>query len=218
MKMKKVLALVATGIMAFGLCMVVSAEDSTPASASGNSASGNSVASTSEEAAGAAETYDAGTEAFALEIEATGVSQTTYFAAAEEGKSIAEYISNSVTEVPGLEEATPVGQGGKVILDGKVSNVNFSVQKPVLAQVNSAKAQAAALGGDVLNVVKIQSTTTFGTASVNFYMPGVTADQKIQVYQYVDKEWVSVDVAEVRADHVVVDMTSLGVFAFIQVQ
>lgn len=49
-------------------------------------------------------------------------------------------------------------------------------------------------------------------------MPGVTAEQKIQVLQYVDKQWVNLNVAEVREDHVVVDMTSLGVTAFVEVQ
>ncbi len=59
----------------------------------------------------------------------------------------------------------------------------------------------------------------FDTATVNFYMPGVTAGQNIQVYQYdyTNGQWTGVAVAEVREDHVVVDMTSLGVLAFIEV-
>lgn len=50
-------------------------------------------------------------------------------------------------------------------------------------------------------------------------MPGVTAGQNIQVYQYdyINGQWTSVAVAEIREDHVVVDMTSLGVLAFIEV-
>ena len=50
-------------------------------------------------------------------------------------------------------------------------------------------------------------------------MPGVTAGQNIQVYQYdyANGQWISVAVAEVREDHVVVDMTSLGVLAFFEV-
>ena len=84
--------------------------------------------------------------------------------------------------------------------------------------MSSAKAQAAALGGKVLNVANIQANVSFGTASVNFYMPGVTTGQNIQVYRYANGQWVSVNVSEVRDDHVVVDMTSLGVLAFIQIQ
>ncbi|MDE6891714.1 MAG: hypothetical protein K2P50_07960, partial [Lachnospiraceae bacterium] len=84
--------------------------------------------------------------------------------------------------------------------------------------VDWAKAQADTIGGKVLNVVDPKSTAVFETATVNFYMPGVTAEQKIQVFQYVDKQWVNLNVAEVREDHVVVDMTSLGVTAFVEVQ
>lgn len=204
--MKRLLALITAGVMTCGACMMVSA-------APGSSISGNSISENS-----ASSGYDAGSEAYALEIQATGVSAQVYIAALEEGKSIGEYVSNSVVEVPGLDKVTPVGQGGKIVLDGQNSNVSFSVQKPLPAHVNAAKAQAAALGGNVLNVVKIQANVSFGTASVNFYMPGVKTGENIQVYQYADGQWNSVNVAEIRDDHVVVDMTSLGVLAFIQVQ
>lgn len=204
--MKRLLALITAGVMTCGACMMVSA-------APGSSISGNSISGN-----GASSGYDAGSEAYALEIQATGVSAQVYIAALEEGKSIGEYVSNSVVEVPGLDKVTPVGQGGKIVLDGQNSNVSFSVQKPLPAHVNAAKAQAAALGGNVLNVVKIQANVSFGTASVNFYMPGVKTGENIQVYQYADGQWNSINVAEIRDDHVVVDMTSLGVLAFIQVQ
>ena len=206
--MKRFLALIAAGIMVCGACLVVSA--ATGDSVSGNSISGNSAGGSDFE-------YDADSEAYALEIQATGVSTQVFIAALEEGKTISEYISNSVMDVPGLDSVTPVGQGGKVILDGQASNVSFSVQKPLPAHVSSAKAQAAALGGKVLNVVNIQANVSFETASVNFYMPGVTTGQNIQVYQYANGQWISVNVSEVRDDHVVVDMTSLGVLAFIQI-
>ena len=157
-------------------------------------------------------------EAFALEIAATGIPYEAWLGAENEGKTMGEYLSNSVMELPGLDEVTPVGQGGGVVLDGKVSNVSFSIQKPLLTYVDWAKAQADTIGGKVLNVVDPKSTAVFETATVNFYMPGVTAEQKIQVFQYVDKQWVNLNVAEVREDHVVVDMTSLGVTAFVEVQ
>lgn len=202
--MKRFLALIIAGVMVCGACLVVSA-------APCDSVSGNSI---SENSAGE---YDAEGAAFMREIEESGVSQEVFFAAQNEGKSVREYISNSVITVPGLDEVTPVGQGGKIIIDGKTSNVNFSVQKPLLAHVNAAKTQAASLGGSVLNVVNMYSNVSFATASVNFYMPGVKTGENIQVYQYVNGQWVSLSVSEIRDDHVVVDMTSLGVLAFIQI-
>lgn len=210
--MKRLLALITAGVMVCGACMMVSAAPDS--SVSGNSISGNSTCSEGSSSSG----YDAGSEAYALEIQAAGVSSQVYVAALEEGKSISEYVSNSVVEVPGLEEVTPVGQGGKIVLDGQSSNVCFAVQKPLPAHVSAAKTQAAALGGSVLNVVNIQANVSFGTASVNFYMPGVKTGENIQVYQYANGQWNSVKVSEIRDDHVVVDMTSLGVLAFIQVQ
>ena len=209
MKIKRILALIAAGVMTISACMVVSAEESKE-SVSGNQV--NAVVDSREaEMARAA-------EAFALEIAATGIPYEAWLGAENEGKTIGEYLSNSVMELPGLDEVTPVGQGGGVVLDGKVSNVSFSIQKPLLTYVNWAKAQADTIGGKVLNVVDPKFTAVFETATVNFYMPGVTAEQKIQVLQYVDKQWVNLNVAEVREDHVVVDMTSLGVTAFVEVQ
>lgn len=217
--MKKFLALMMSGILVVGACMVVSAAPSS-GSISGNGAGDSANNSASDTAIdSAANSIEAEIAAdFAAEVQASGVSSAVYTAATDAGLTVAEYVSNSVVEVPGLDEATPVGQGGNIILDGKASNVNFSVQKPLLTHVNSAKTQAAALGGNVLNVVNIQANVSFGTASVNFYMPGVTTGENIQVYQYADGQWVSVNVSEVRDDHVVVDMTSLGVLAFIQIQ
>lgn len=209
MKIKRILALIAAGVMTISTCMVVSAEESKE-SVSGNQV--NAVVDSREaEMARAA-------EAFALEIAATGIPYEAWLGAENEGKTMGEYLSNSVMELPGLDEVTPVGQGGGVVLDGKVSNVSFSIQKPLLTYVDWAKAQADTIGGKILNVVDPKSTAVFETATVNFYMPGVTAEQKIQVLQYVDKQWVNLNVAEVREDHVVVDMTSLGVTAFVEVQ
>lgn len=198
--------------MVCGACMVVSAAPDS--SVSGNSVSGNSAGGGSGSSAEEAELA----AAFASEVQATGVSSQVYTAALDAGLTVSEYMNNSVIETPGLDEVTPVGQGGKIVLDGESSNVTFSVQKPLPAHVNAAKAQAASLGGKVLNVVNIQANVSFGTASVNFYMPGVKTGEKIQVYRYANGQWTSLNVAEVRDDHVVVDMTSLGVFAFIQVQ
>ena len=162
-------------------------------------------------------TYDRGQEADALAAEASGIPQAASFAAAEEGKTVGEYANNAVVNVPGLAETTPVAQGGNVIINGEATNQTFSVQKALPAHVDYAKAQAAAIGGKVLNVADIKGSVSFETATVNFYMPGVVAGQNIQVYQYVDGQWVDVSVAEIREDHVVVDMTKYGVLSFVEV-
>lgn len=137
-------------------------------------------------------------------------------AATAEGKTVGEYMNNAVTELPGLENVTPVGQGGHVIINGAPSNQTFSVLKPHYAYVTYAKTLANGLGGKVLNVATIKASVSFNTATVNFYAKGVKAGQNIKVYQYVNGSWVEVEVTEIRDDHVVVNMTSLGTLAFIE--
>lgn len=151
-------------------------------------------------------------------IEASYVSAEVSAAAAAEGKSVGEYMNNAVTSVPGIDNAVPIGQGGHVIINGAPSNHTFSVLKPEKGNVTSAKEYAETLEGTILNVVKIDAKVkNFQTATVNFYMKGVVAGQNIKVFQLVKGEWVEVDVVEIREDHVVVDMTSLGTLAFIEV-
>lgn len=212
--MKRFLALIVTGIMVCGACLVVSAAPGD--SVSGNSVSGNSADSGSESPMSAEEAANAA--AFAADVSTAGVTAEVYTAILESGLTAEEYFSNSILSVPGLDTVTPVGQGGQILLDGKSSNVTISMRKPLPAHVDAAKSQAAALGGQVLNVVNMQANVSFGTATVNFYMPGVKTGQNIQVYRYANGQWIGMNVAEVRDDHVVVDMNSLGVVAFIQVQ
>ena len=223
MKLKKSLALLLAGTLMFSMAIVASAEDSSSSSCS-SSVSDNSSSSSSskkeklspEEAKAAAEKaqYEAAvaaanveSQANALAAEEMGISMATLSAATEAGKSVGEFCNNAVTEMPGLEDVTPVAQGGGVI-----------ISKPVLAHVTSAKAQANALGGSVLNVVAVDGAVSFETASVNFYMPGITGTENIQVLQYTQGQWAPVAVKEIRADHVVVDITNYGVLAFVQVQ
>ncbi len=147
----------------------------------------------------------------------TGIPTSVSMQAEGEDKSVGEYMNNAVTELPGLTDLTPVAQGGQVIINGAPTNQTFSVQKPLVVQVQAAQAQAAALGGNIMNVTTVKGSVSFDTATVNFYMPGVTAGQNIQVYQLKDGVWNNVAVSEIREDHVVVDMTSYGVYAFIEV-
>lgn len=167
-----------------------------------------------------AEAYARGAEADALAAEASGIPMATTIAANSEQKTVGEYANNAVTELPGLSNVTPLSQGGNVIINGAPSNQTFSVLKPADGVVGSAKNYASTLGGKVLNVAKINASVGFNTATVNFYMPGVTAGSNIKVVQLTNAkngQWSDVTVTEVRADHVVIDMTSLGTFAFIEV-
>ncbi len=137
-------------------------------------------------------------------------------AAMAEDKTVGEYMNNAVTRLPGLENVTPLGQGGHVIINGVPGNQTFSVLKPHYAYVTFAKTLADGVGGRVLNVAEIKASVPFDTATVNFYAEGVKAGQNIKVYQYRDEAWVEIEVTEIREDHVVVNMTSLGTLAFIE--
>ena len=150
-------------------------------------------------------------------VEASSVSAAVAAAAAAEGKTVGEYLNNAVTSVPGLDNVVPIGQGGHVIINGAPSNQVFAVLKPTKENVSSAKTFAASLGGTVLNVVRINASISgFRTAGVNFYMKGIKAGQNIKVFQIVNGRWLEVDVLEIREDHVVVEMTSLGTLAFVE--
>lgn len=137
-------------------------------------------------------------------------------AAMAEDKTVGEYMNNAVTRLPGLENVTPLGQGGHVIINGVPGNQTFSVLKPHYAYVTFAKTLAGGVGGRMLNVAEIKASVPFDTATVNFYAEGVKAGQNIKVYQYRDEAWVEIEVTEIREDHVVVNMTSLGTLAFIE--
>lgn len=202
--MKKVFALVIAGAMV--VSMPVMAATSPTASAVASQAV---VASTAPGAPAAP----------GVVVPSNGLSseETAVVSAAEaEGKTVGEYMNNAVTKLPGLENVTPVGQGGHVIINGAPSNQTFSVLKPHYAYVGYAKTLANSLGGRVLNVVEVKASVSFNTATVNFYAKGVKAGQNIKVYQYVNGSWTELEVTEIRDDHVVVNMKSLGTIAFIE--
>ena len=151
-------------------------------------------------------------------VATSSVSEAIAQAAAAEGKTVGEYINNVVVEVTGLNDTLPIGQGGHVIINGAPSNLTFVLTKPSAAEVNLGKAQAATLGGKVIALVGTKSAIhKFESARVNFYIQGVVAGQNIKVYQLVKGEWVELNVAEIRLDHVVVDMTSHGKLLFVEV-
>lgn len=139
--------------------------------------------------------------------------------AISEDKLVDEYMNNVVTGIWAMDDVVPVGQGGKVVIDGVMTNQTFSVLKPELSRVYSAKDFAASVNGTVLNVVKIDSSVSgFEVANVNFYTPGITAERNVKVYMFDNDAWTELNVTEVREDHVVVDMTTpSGILAFIEV-
>lgn len=235
MNMKKILAFTLAGAMIFSTPVLAANSPTADAIGSGSSTSTDGAgSSTSTDGAGSSTStngagsptasviagsysggsYSGGGSAWGDAV--AGVPDTAVVGAAAEGKSVGEYMNNAVTELPGLDEVTPLGQGGQVIINGAPSNQVFATLKPTIAEVSLAKAQAVALGGKVLNVARIKASVSFETASVNFYMPGVKSGQNIQVYQLVNGQWNQLTVSEIREDHVVVNMTSLGTLAFIE--
>jgi hypothetical protein len=110
-----------------------------------------------------------------------------------------------------------VGQGGHVEINGGKSNVTFIVSAPDSGTVTSANSLAASLGGSLINCVAVTSTVAFSTAKVNFYVTGVNIGDNVAVYQLQSGKWVQLPTAEIRKDHVVVNMTRYGILAFIRV-
>ena len=91
--MKKLLAMTLAGVMVFSMPVLAA----TSPSADSHSTVSSQTSSNSVSA-----------------VTASSVSASIAQAAAEENKTVGEYMNNAVTEVPGLEEAAPLGQGGHV--------------------------------------------------------------------------------------------------------
>lgn len=215
-KLSKVISLSLAATML--VCTPVMAAGSPSRSSSSKSAAQIEAEAREAQEAALVEAYARAAEADAIAAEASGIPMALTVKADSEKKTVGEYVNNAVAELPGLSNVVPVAQGGHVIINGAPSNQTFSVLKPADGAVSVAKTYASNIGGTVLNVIKVNASVGFNTATVNFYMPGVTATNNIKVVQLINGQWNDVNVAEVRADHVVVDMTSLGTFAFIEVK
>lgn len=224
--MKKISKIVSLSMAAIMLVSMPVMAAESPSRGGGSSSGGGSKEISAEERAerAAAAKEAALTQAFAREAqadaaaaEASGIPMATTVAATSEKKTVGEYANNAVTELPGLSDVTPISQGGSVIINGAPSNQTFSVLKPSDNAISVAKTYASNIGGTVLNVVEVNASVKFDTATVNFYMPGVTSANNIKVVQWSNGQWTDVSVAEVRTDHVVINMTSLGTLAFVEV-
>lgn len=103
------------------------------------------------------------------------------------------------------------------MINGVATNLTATLSKAVQAVVASANAQAAALGGTLLNVVKVDFPgANYNVATINFYVKGLAEGKKVAAKQYVNGAWVDVEVVEVRADHVVLNLKNSGAVAFVE--
>lgn len=137
-------------------------------------------------------------------------------AAAQRGLSAGEYYNNAVSSAPGVANALPVGQGGRILINGVPSNLTATLSRVSSGIAGSAQSQAASLGGRLLNVVGVKfPAANFNAVTVNFYVKGLANGTKITARQYVNGQWIEVDVAESRTDHVVLILKGNGPVAFI---
>lgn len=137
--------------------------------------------------------------------------------AAERGMSAGEYYNNTVAETEGLADAVPVGQGGKIMINGVATNLTATLSKVTKSVVAEAAGQAEVLGGTVLNVLNVDFPgANYNVATINFFLKGLAEGKNIVVKQYVDGEWIDVEVVEVREDHVVLNLTSSGAIVFVE--
>ena len=138
-------------------------------------------------------------------------------AAAEVSMSVGEYTNNAIVSTPGLSAAAdtlPVGQGGKIIVNGVATNMTVILRKVDAATVKAAKTAAT---GKILNLVNAKLPVAKGnTVTVNFYVKGLAGTENVTVLQLVNGEWVPVTVKEIRLDHIVLDLTQSGPVMFVQ--
>lgn len=137
-------------------------------------------------------------------------------AATEANMTVNEYTNNAIVSTPGLPAADtlPVAQGGKIIVNGVATNMTVTLAKVDAATVKSAKAAAT---GKIVNLVNAKLPVAKGnTVTVNFYVKGLAGTENVTAFQLVNGEWVPVTVKEIRADHIVLDLTQSGPVLFVQ--
>lgn len=143
--------------------------------------------------------------------EAGFITTVDMYRAAERNMSACEYYNNIAINTPGIENSIPVGQGGGLVVDGEITNMTATINKVERSYVDSVRNMTE---GTVLNVVNVQFPAR--EATINFYMPGIADDAEIIALQYVNGTWTDVEVTEIRADHVVLNLKQSGNVAFIQ--
>ena len=146
----------------------------------------------------------------------TQSAQNSAVETAEVSMSVGEYTNNAIVSTPGLSatDTLPVGQGGKIIVNGVATNMTVILRKVDAATVKAAKTAAT---GKILNLVNAKLPVAKGnTVTVNFYVKGLAGTENVTVLQLVNGEWVPVTVKEIRLDHIVLDLTQSGPVMFVQ--
>ncbi len=111
-----------------------------------------------------------------------------------------------------------IAQGGHVQINGGKSNVTFTLAAPASGVLSSAAKYADSVGGKLLHCVTTSSPgVSFKTATVNFTVTGVAANDPIAVYQLQGKDWVQVLVSSITDNHVTVNLTQHGPLAFVRI-
>ncbi|MBQ7614051.1 MAG: hypothetical protein IJU77_03340 [Butyrivibrio sp.] len=111
-----------------------------------------------------------------------------------------------------------IAQGGHVQINGGKSNVTFTLAAPTSGVLSSATQYANSVGGRLLHCVTTSSPgVSFKTATVNFTVTGVGANDPIAVYQLQGKNWVQVLVSSITDNHVTVNLTQHGPLAFVRI-
>ena len=111
-----------------------------------------------------------------------------------------------------------IAQGGHVQINGGKSNVTFTLAAPTSGVLSSAAKYADSVGGTLLHCVTTSSPgVSFKTATANFTVTGVAANDPIAVYQLQGKDWVQVLVSSITNNHVTVNLTQHGPLAFVRI-
>ena len=142
------------------------------------------------------------------------LAQTIEANASSSGMSVQEYLNNTIITTPGLDNATPFGQGEGIILDGKKTNVICTLSHASVTVVNSAKEFAQKKGGKVLNVVGMSAPgIDYTEAQIPLHVKGVTVDQQIEASLYDSNtgSW-TVLPTHITLDHVTLDFDKYDVY------
>ncbi|MBP3475276.1 MAG: hypothetical protein J6K48_03025 [Lachnospiraceae bacterium] len=133
-------------------------------------------------------------------------------------KTIAEYVSNTIVETPGITDAAPIAQGGGCVINGASSNATFSLDRVDFEVADYAVSKAMSVGGSVLNVVEISAPgVNFSNAEVGFRVEGIKAGDQIKVYKAVEGDWQEVEVVEISENSVTIKMDSVGIYNFVKI-
>ncbi len=150
--------------------------------------------------------------------ETTTVADSSVEAAADAANlSVPEYVNNTILASAGVEGAAQVGQGGKIVVNGVATNMTITLSK-----VKDATAAKASLAENEKLVALFKANLPVGISgsnvNANFYVKGLTATDNVKVYMLVKGQWVELTVTEIRADHVLVNLTQSGVIKIVRVQ